>query len=71
MAAICYSDPIPTVPTNEQLLGEKRTWGRFQSDIPKIEGLVRIYHIQTDGWTGRQTDSARHVDQLYIHIVYV
>ena len=31
--AICYSGPITTVPTNEQLLGEKRTCSKFYIDI--------------------------------------
>ena len=52
MAAICYSDPISAVPTNEQLLGEKKKCSKFQIDISKTEGLVRVY---TDGQTDGQT----------------
>ncbi len=52
MAAICYSDPISAVPTNEQLLCEKSTGAKFQIDISKTEGLVRVY---TDGRTDRRT----------------
>ena len=37
MAAICHSGPIWAVPTNEQLLGEKRTYAKFQIDISKPE----------------------------------
>ena len=48
MAAICYSGPISAVPTNEQLLCKKKTCSKFQIDISKTEGLVRIY---TDGRT--------------------
>ena len=43
MAAVCYSGPISAIPTNEQLLDEKRTGIKFQIDISKIEGLYRIY----------------------------
>ena len=35
MTAICYSSPISAVSTNEQLLGEKKTCAKFQSDISK------------------------------------
>ena len=43
MAAICYSGPISMVSTNKQFLGEKRTCAKFQIDISKIKGLVRVY----------------------------
>ena len=49
MAAICYSGSILAVSRNEQLLGEKRTCEKSQ----------------TDKWMERQTDyidSARHAD---------
>ena len=49
MAAICYGGPISVVPTNEQLLCEKRTGAKFQIDSLKTEGLVCIY-------TDRRTD---------------
>ena len=39
---IYYSCPISAVTTNEQL-GEKRTCGKYLIDIPKTEGLVRVY----------------------------
>ena len=39
MAALCYSDPVTTVPTNVQLLGEKNMYAKFQNDISKTEGL--------------------------------
>ena len=35
MAAICYSNPISVVPTNEWLLGEKKIDAKFQIDISK------------------------------------
>ena len=53
MATICYSGPISAVPTNEQLLSEKRTGAKFQIDSLKTEGLICIY---TDRRTNRQTD---------------
>ena len=49
LAAICYSSPISPVPTNEQLLCEKRAGVKFQIDSLKTEGLVCIY-------TDRHTD---------------
>ena len=49
MAVICYSGPISAVPTNEQLLCEKRTGAKFHTDSLKTEGLICIY-------TDRQTD---------------
>ena len=42
MAAICYSGPIAAVPTNEQLLCEKRTGAKFYIDSLKTEELVCI-----------------------------
>ena len=39
MAAIRYSGPISELPTNEQLLAEKRTCAKFQINI----------HRQTNG----------------------
>ena len=68
MVAICYSGLISAVPTNEQRLGEKRTCAKFQIDISKTEGLVRIY-------ADEQTDMAKS-NQLvtlitYIHIYFV
>ena len=41
MAAIFYSGTA--VPKNEQLLEEKRTYAKFQTNISKTEGLVRVY----------------------------
>lgn len=32
VAALCHSDPISKVPTNEQLLAEKGTCAKFQFD---------------------------------------
>ena len=46
MAAIRNSRPILAVPTNEQLLGEKKVCGNFHTDTPKSKRLVRVY---TDG----------------------
>ena len=63
MAAICYSGPISAVPINEQLLCWKRTGAKFQIDISKTEGLVRVY---TDG----QTDMAKST-QLVTVIIYL
>ena len=42
MASICYSGPISTVPTNEQLLSEKRRDATFQIDSLKNEVLVCV-----------------------------
>ena len=52
MAAICCRHPISAIPTNEQLLGEKRTCTKFQFDISKTQGLVRVY---TDRQTNKST----------------
>ena len=41
MAAICYSGLISTVSIDEQILGEKRTCVKFQSDTSKTEDLVQ------------------------------
>ena len=47
MAAIYYICPIATVPTNKQLLGEKRMCARKDS---RTEIVVRVYMDgQTDG----------------------
>ena len=43
MTAICYSGSMSAVPTNEQLLSEKRTSAKFHIDSLKTEGLVCIY----------------------------
>ena len=51
MSAICYSGPISAVTTNEQLLMEKSMYSKFQNDISKTEGLVRVH-------TDRQTERA-------------
>ena len=51
MAAICYSDPI-----SDQLLEENRTYVKFQIDISKTEGLVRVY---TGKRMDRQTDMTK------------
>ena len=40
MSAISYCDPMWTVPTNEQLLGEEETCAKFEIDISKTEVLV-------------------------------
>ena len=48
MAAIRYRGQILAVLKNKQLL-EKRTCEKFQIDIKKTEGLVRVY-------TDRRTD---------------
>ncbi len=37
---------VSAIPTNEQLLGEKRTCAKFQINISRSEGLIRVY---TDG----------------------
>ena len=36
MAAICYSGPISAVPTNEQLLSEKKIGAKFQINGLKL-----------------------------------
>ena len=61
MAAICYSGPISAVPTTEQLLGEKKKCSKFQIDISKTEGLVRVY---TDGQKDGRTDRRTWLNQL-------
>lgn len=43
MTAICYSQSILVVPTNAQLLKEKKTCAKLRIDISKTEGPVRIY----------------------------
>ena len=53
MAAMCYIGPISAVPTNEQLLGEKRTGAKLEIDSLKIEGIVCMY-----------TDRRRWLNQL-------
>ena len=49
IAAICYSGPILAMPTNVQLLGEKRRCAKFQIDISKTKAFVCVY-------TDRQMD---------------
>ena len=50
MAAMCYNCPISTIPSNEQLLGEKSTYAKFEIDISKTERQVRVYiDEQSDG----------------------
>ena len=40
-----------SVPTNEPLLGIKRTWTKFQKDISKTEGPVHVYTAgRVDEW---------------------
>ena len=39
MTALCYSDLISAVLTNDQLLGKKKTCAKFQSAVLKPEGL--------------------------------
>ena len=53
-ATICYTGPI-SVPTNKQLLKEKRSCAKFQIGISKTEGLVCVY---IDG----QTDISIHTE---------
>ena len=43
MTAISYSYPISAIPTNEQLLGEKRTCAKFYNDISKTETIRRAH----------------------------
>ena len=43
MASFCFRVPITAVPTNEQLLREKKTCAKFQIDISKTEVLARVY----------------------------
>ena len=59
MAVICYSAPISAVPINDQLLGEKKTCVKLQTDISKTEGLA---YIQTHGHG--YISSARYADHL-------
>ena len=60
MAAICYSGPLSAVPTNVQLLGEKRTCVKFMIDISKTERLVCVY---------TEINSAHHVNHLCIDFI--
>ena len=46
MAGICYSDPISTIPTNEQHLSEKRRGAKFQIDSLKTGD--KFAYIKTD-----------------------
>ena len=62
----CYSCPISAVLANEQLLGEKRTFEKFQINISKNEGLVRIL-VYTDGQTANSTQLVTLI--IYIYIV--
>ena len=55
--SICYSDPISAVPTNEQLLSEKKTGEHFKIDSLKTEGLVCIY-------TDKRTDKRAWLNHL-------
>ena len=51
---------LSAVPTNEQLLSEKKTGAKFQIDISKTEGLVCIYtDRRTDGriWLNQHSSS--------------
>ena len=43
MAAICYSGAMSAIPTNKQLLGEKRMSAKLQVDNLKTEALVCVY----------------------------
>ena len=61
MAAICYSGPISAIPTNEQLLSEKRTGTKFQIDSLKTGRLVCLY---------RQRDISIST-QLIMLIIYI
>ena len=58
MAAICYRGPISAVPTNEQLLSEKRIGVKYQIDSIKTEELVCIYRL---------TDMAKF---MYYYVLY-
>ena len=49
MAAIFYNGAISAAPTNEQLVGKKRSCPKFPIDILKNEGLVAYRY--TDGQT--------------------
>ena len=62
MTAICYSSSLSAVPTNEQLLGEKRKCAKFQSDISKD----KFEYIQTDGH-----EQSTQLVMLIIYIIYI
>lgn len=71
MAAISYSGPLSAVPSKGQLLGE---CAKFQIDILKTEGLVRVYtHRQTDTdirYTHRHTDCQTDITKsTQLHLV--
>ena len=63
MTAIGYKGPLLAAPPNDQLFGERKICAKFQIDISKTEGLVRVY---TDG----QTNMAKST-QLVMLIIYV
>ena len=60
MTAICHNGPISAVPTNNELLGEKRKCAKFQADIWKTERLVHVYT------TYRRTDRPYHAKYLFL-----
>lgn len=45
-AAICYTGPIPAVPTTKQILGEEETGAKFQIHTSKTEGLFLIFGFE-------------------------
>ena len=47
MAAVRYSGAITAVPTNEQLIEDKRMCAKFQIDISKADRLGRVYTNRT------------------------
>ena len=56
---VCFSSPISAVSTYEQPLPKKRTCAKFQIDISKTEGLLRVY-------TNKQRDIAKLSGKLYV-----
>ena len=72
MTAARYSDPISAMPTNEQLLRGKRMYAKFQIDISKSEGLIRVYtHRRSDGLTEGMAKSTQLMTLIiYIFVVY-
>ena len=63
MPAVCYSGLILVIPTNGQLLEEKKTCAKLLLDISKSEWLIHVY-------TNRQMDMAQ-TTQLIMLIIQI
>ena len=70
MTAICYSGPISAVPTNKQLLGEKRTCAKFQTDIDKTEGLMHVHIYRETVREMNMDKSLLDVTNFLVNLIY-